>query len=199
MRLPMLRQVCTEGNAMALPEGFLAVLECLGRVFETYTATTGGHAVLVGGAATAFHTGGQYLSRDFDVIAARDDEFIKALLSEGFRPEDRKGHLMVGHYHPDYPTYGVQLVTGPLFDGRSSHNRLIRIEIAAGSAFTTPGIEDLIADRLAQHAVAATTDTSRLRQAQQLLQMAESVDFDYLVRRTREEGGDPSLLGMQGL
>ena len=52
----------------------------------------------------------------------------------------------------------------------------------------------MIADRLAQHAVASPTDDSRLRQAVLLFQIADELDLDYLIRRVRDEGGDPSLL-----
>jgi hypothetical protein len=71
-----------------------------------YRNATGGDAVLVGGAATAIYTGGLFPSGDFDIVAAWDEEFDKAMLSHGFRAEDRSGHLRIGYYHPDHPGYG---------------------------------------------------------------------------------------------
>lgn len=62
------------------------------------------------------------------------------------------------------------------------------------NSLTLPAFEDLIADRLGQHAVAGSGDDSRMHQAQMLLAMAKSVDMDYLQRRVNEEGGDLGLL-----
>ena len=55
-------------------------------------------------------------------------------------------------------------------------------------------IEDLIADRLGQHAVASPTDDSRLRQARSLFLLGQDIDLAYLRRQVTEEGGDPALL-----
>ena len=61
---------------------------------------------------------------------------------------------------------------------------------------TLPAIEDLIADRLGQHAVASPTDTTQLEQAQALFNLADGIDEANLVRRIIEDGGDPALLGL---
>lgn len=181
---------------MPLPDSYIAALTYLGRAFEAYQARTGYSAVLVGGAATAIYTAGLFPSGDFDVVAASDTEFNKVMVEHGFIKEHRTGRLLMGFYHPDCPEYGFQQVTGPLFDGRSDRNRLVRIEVASDSAVVLPAVEDLIADRLGQHAVASKTDDSRLRQAQELFKLAEALDRDYLLRRIRDEGGDPVLLGL---
>lgn len=52
----------------------------------------------------------------------------------------------------------------------------------------------MIADRLAQHAVASPTDDSRLRQARSLFALLGDLDKDYSFERIRYEGGDTSLL-----
>lgn len=57
-----------------------------------------------------------------------------------------------------------------------------------------PSFEDMIADRLGQHAVAAKSDQSRLKQAQRLFKLTNGLDFVYLERCVREEGGDIHLL-----
>ena len=57
-----------------------------------------------------------------------------------------------------------------------------------------PSVEDMIADRLGQHAIAAKTDTSRLEQALVLFKLARNLDLAYLRRRIKEEGGDVHLL-----
>ncbi len=98
----------------------------LSRAFEAYIQITGHSPVLVGGAATAIYTAGLFPSGDFDVVAANDEVFKATMLEQGFIPEDRAGKLRVGFYHPDHPNFGYQQVTGPLFDGLSDENRLVR-------------------------------------------------------------------------
>jgi hypothetical protein len=181
-------------RSMALPEGYLTVLERLGRVFGAYHQHTGDRAVLVGGAATVIYTAGTFLSADFDIVASASDAFDVALIAEGFRREERTGHLMVGFYHPDHPEYGFQQVSGQLFDGRSDRDRLVILPTSGGGAITLPSIEDLIADRLGRHAIASKTDDSRLQQAVWLFRLADQIDRDYLLKRIMEEGGDPDLL-----
>lgn len=181
---------------MPLPDGYIAALALLGRVFRAYQARTGHSAVLVGGAATAIYTAGMFPSGDFDVVAGSTSAFDEVMFEHGFVREDRAGHLLVGFYHPDHPGYGFQQVTGPLFDGRSDRGRLVRFAVTADSAVVLPAVEDLIADRLGQHAVASKTDDSRLRQARELFNLADDLDRAYLLRRIRDEGGDPALLGL---
>jgi hypothetical protein len=183
---------------MPFPPDYIAALEALGRVFDLYRERTGVDAVLVGGAAAAIYTAGMFQSSDFDVVAAHDDAFVSAMLENGFLHEDREGHLLVGFYHPDHPQYGFQQVSGALFDGLSEPGRLVRVIVKTTeeSAIVLPAIEDMIADRLGQHAVAPLSDDSRLRQARALLKLAEKPDIDYLIRRIWDEGGDPALLGL---
>ena len=182
---------------MALPDSYLAILDCLAHACSTYRERTGSSVVLVGGAAIALYTDGEFLSCDFDVVAGADDAFAAAMLLHGFKREDRLGHLLVGFYHPDHPGYGVQQVTPPLFDGRSDVNRLVRLSVTPPGEVTLPSVEDMIADRLAQHAVASPTDMSRLEQARALFILAHDPDRDYLARRITEEGGDPALIGLE--
>lgn len=181
---------------MALPDSYLAILQRLASVCALYRGRTGNSAVLVGGAATALYTDGSFMSCDFDIVAGVDEEFIKAMLLHGFKREDRPGHLLVGFYHPDHPGYGVQQVTPPLFDGRSDPSRLVHLSLDLPGEVTLPSVEDMIADRLAQHAGASPTDTSRLNQARALYALADGPDRDYLVRRICEEDGDPALIGL---
>jgi hypothetical protein len=179
---------------MPLPDDYIAALETLSLVFTSYRNATGSDAVLVGGAATAIYTAGLFPSGDFDIVAARDEAFDQVMLSHGFRAEDRSGHLLVGYYHPDHPAYGFQQVSGDLFDGLAERHRLVHILVTPQSEITLPAIEDLIADRLGQHAVASPTDDSRLRQARSLFLLGQDIDLAYLRRRVTEESGDPALL-----
>lgn len=68
-----------------------------------------------------------------------------------------------------------------------------------GHELLLPSFEDMIADRLAQHAVASPTDDSRLRQARMILMMAKDIDVHYLKRRVAEEDGDVNLLDLDAL
>ena len=180
---------------MALTEEYVAALLPLSRVFEAYREKCGHSPVLVGGAAAAIYTAGQFPSGDFDVVAAVDLVFHAVMLEQGFLAEGRVGKLRFGFYHPDHPNFGYQQVTGPLFDGRSDQDRLVRITVTEmGDAVVLPAIEDLIADRLGQHSVASPTDRSRLLQAKALFKLADTLDKHYLHKRISEEGGNPALL-----
>jgi hypothetical protein len=137
---------------MALPQDFSAVLTVLGTAFEDYQRLSGARAVLVGGAAVCLFTDGAYLSGDFDVFVSADDAFDLALTKVGFRKEDRPLRLKRGYYHPQYPRYGIDPVSGPLFDGHSDPQKIRTVVLSADSKLNVAGVEDLIADRLGQYA-----------------------------------------------
>ncbi|MBB2164353.1 hypothetical protein HLH26_07320 [Gluconacetobacter sp. 1b LMG 1731] len=180
---------------MSVPEEFLAALEPLGRACATYREITGTDAVLVGGAATVIYTDGAFNSSDFDLVALDDPAFNQAMTANGFKKEDRPGHLLFGFYHPEHPLFGFQAVSGPLFDGRADRRRLCKMALRDKKAtITLPAIEDMIADRLAQHAVASPGDSTRLEQARALFALAFECDEDYLRQRVNDEGGDFALL-----
>lgn len=181
---------------MTLPSDYIALLEELGRAFSVYERMTGVWPVLVGGAATAIQTAGEFMSGDFDVVAGNDDAFAAAMAEAGFLIDERVGRLAGGFHHPDFPRYGVELVSGDLFDGRSDRAKLIRLSFRDGSDIVLPPVEDLIADRLGQYAIASVSDASRLEQAKVLLRMAKEVDGHYLRSRIVDEGGDPALIGL---
>jgi hypothetical protein len=178
-----------------LPSSFVEALETRAKACEAYRLVTGQPATLVGGAATAIYTSGDFMSGDFDVVASDDMALDNALRASGFRREDRQGHLRIGYYHPDHPEYGFQQVSGRLFDDASDPDRILLLAITPeGADIALPSYEDMIADRLAQAAVAPPTDASRLLQARALFRLAPSLDLAYLKRRVGEEGGDFSLL-----
>jgi hypothetical protein len=181
---------------MSLPEVYVAALEKLAVACGRYSALTdGGRAILVGGAATAILTGGAFMSGDFDVVAPSDAAFAEAMLETGFLREVGTGYLERGFYHPDHPDYGFEQVSSALFDGRADASRVILVSLSSPEEIALPSIEDMIADRLGQHAVSSPTDDSRLRQARALFVLAKSIDVAYLQKRIDEEGGDPALLG----
>ena len=181
--------------AGGLPASFVAALSTLARACEAYREATGNHAVLVGGAATAIYTAGDFMSGDFDIVAADDVALDGAMRREGFLPEDRAGFLHIGYYHPDHPEYGFQPVSGRLFDGLADLARIAVIIVGRdGPGIALPSVEDMIADRLGQAMVSSPGDPSRLMQARQLYRLAALLDMAYLERRVREEGGDLDVL-----
>lgn len=179
---------------VSFPTDYVTLLEKLAEAFTRYEAETGISPILVGGAATAILTAGAFMSGDFDIIAGNDAAFARAMEAAGFRIDARVGRLLGGYYHPDFPEYGVELVSGPAFDGRADWARVLKPVFRGENSLTLPAFEDIIADRLGQHAVASQSDDSRMQQAQMLLAMAKSVDMEYLKRRVNEEGGDLGLL-----
>jgi len=181
---------------MALPEDFLLVLQRLADAFEALRRSTGESAVLVGGAAVELYTGGAYSTGDFDVHVSDAEAFRSILEAAGFIREDQIGYLRHFWYLPDVARYGVQIVSGELFDGRCERGRLRFLATGSGSSFALAPVEDLIADRLGQHAVASPTDDSMLLQARLLLSLAEEIDQAYLRKRVQDEGGDISLLAL---
>jgi hypothetical protein len=179
---------------MAIPDTYLALMGVLADAFEYYETTTGHYPVLVGGGAVAVQTQGAFMSGDFDLYAPRDAELEAALLKAGFVREERLGHMTGGFYHPEYPEYGVEAISGQLFDGRSDTSRLIRVPLSNTKGIVIPSFEDMIADRLGQFAASNGRDRTRLAQAQLLFRLAEEPNLHYLQTRIAEEGGDFNLL-----
>lgn len=177
---------------MALPNGYVELLAKLSKAFVTYQMRTGRQAVVVGGAAAALYTDGAFMTGDVDIVAADDIAFNDALTLEGFRHEDRKNKQRGGFYHPDMPLYGVEQVSGPLFDGHSDPQKLVNVYVTETNAIVIPAAEDMIANRFGQHAVSSPSDDSRLRQARMMFLLSEGIDLGYLAQRVLEEGGDIS-------
>ena len=180
---------------MALPQDFTTVLTHLGRAFEDYQNQSHGYAVLVGGAAVCLFTNGSFLSGDFDIVVSSDDAFDIALTQQGFRKEDRPGRLQRGYYHPQYPNYGVESVSGPLFDGLSDPQKLVVVTLATDSKVIVASIEDLIADRLGQYG-ANSAHAELLAQARLLYTLGSNLDLTYLRKRIIEDTGNPALVGL---
>lgn len=183
---------------MPLELDYIAALLELARAFTCYKDATEDYPVLVGGAAAAIYTAGQFPSGDFDIVASNDEALNAAMLANGFRREDRQGYIRRGFYHPDHPRYGFEQVSGRLFDGQSDLNRLrlVTVDRLGLVGVVLPSVEDVIADRLGQHAVVCHIDDSRLRQAKALFCLFPELDVTYLRKRIETEGGDPTVLGI---
>ena len=100
------------------------------------------------------------------------------------------------YLHRDVGRIGFQLVSGALFDGHTDRARLLPVMVEGNTEVTFPPIEDMIADRLGQFAASNGLNQEMRDQAEILFQLASPVDNTYLLRRIREEGGDPTLLGL---
>lgn len=144
--------------------------------------------VLVGGGAVEFHTGSVVVSGDFGFVTEEMQAFGEALAACGFKREDRPRRLLIGWYHPEL-AMRVQVVSGDLFDGNSDRRRVQLVDIIDGKAVAIAPIEDLIADRLEQHASTETGMPDRLDQAVKLFRLADHPDEAYLDRRIRQESG----------
>jgi hypothetical protein len=179
---------------MAIPDTYHALLCILADAFERYEVATGHCPVLVGGGAVAVQTQGAFMSGDLDLYAPSDAALEAALLHSGFVREDRHSRLAGGFYHPEFPEYGVEAISGQLFDGRADKTRLIRVLFQGEKGIVIPSFEDMIADRLGQYAASSERDHSRLAQAQLLFRLAEDLDLRYLHIRIADEGGDFALL-----
>ena len=155
---------------------FIEALSLLARACDEVAAKGFERPILVGGAAVEFHTGSAVVSGDFDFVAEDQRAFEDALISYGFRREDRPGWLLRGLYHPEL-SLGVEFVSGLLFDGRSDVQRVQLVEIVDGKAVAIAPVEDLIADRLGQYA--SGTAPEMLGQAIKLFQLADRLDEAY--------------------
>jgi len=180
---------------VSLPADYIAALAELGAAFAAYEAETGHTAVLVGGAATAIHTVGDFMSADFDVVAANDEAFAKAMGLAGFVADETCGHGLLGWYHPAHVQFPVEQVSGGYFDGNGDKERCLKLLVREGSTIVLPAIEDMIADRLGQYEV-SQNDGSMLEQAKALFTIAKDLDVTYLKERASQEGGNVGLLGL---
>jgi len=179
-----------------MDENYLKAVELLGEVCYKYTQASGGDtAWLVGGASVVIITDGQFHSGDFDLVVGNQALFETILRAHGFQEERCPGMLHIGFMHPGYPDLGWQLVTGPLFGGKTDTSRRVAFHLKEGSEITLPPYEDIIADRLAQFAAQdGKSHFELVKQARMIFSLAKTIDPSYLAARIRAEGGDPSLL-----
>ena len=170
-------------------EAFISAATELARAFRAFREQTKIEPVLVGGATVVVLTAGRFFSGDFDFTASNDEVMAECMAAAGFLRETG-AFLRKGWYHPKHPAFGFEQVSGSLFDGRTERDRLFKVELREGETIVLPPVEDMIADRLAQHSQASPTDTSRLDQARAMLVVSGTVDRAYLLQRVEEEGGD---------
>jgi hypothetical protein len=131
--------------------------------------------VLVGGAAVEVWTNGRYVSGDFDLVTPDSEPIERALIARGFRREDRAGCLLRGLYHPTLGI-GIEFVSGRLFAGRSDSSRLWSFHLGDQKRVVVIPPEDVIADRLGQHAATSGNDRTQLVLAQMVYALAGNID-----------------------
>lgn len=182
---------------MSYRKEFIETLVLLSRAFRIVEKQGGKPPVIVGGAAVEYYTAGNIVSGDFDIIYENLALLSDALVSQGFVQEDRLGHINRGFYHPTLLT-AVEVVSGPLFDGKTDEERLALVPIDDGSVIVPP-IEDIIADRLAQYEASICRDNEMLEQARILLKLAENLDRDYLFKRLNDEVVDQKIVFLLGV
>ena len=165
---------------------FVAALRLLSDAEEEVAAASQPRPVLVGGAAVELWTTGRYLSGDLDLLTPDTSAIEAALLARGFRREDRQGWLRRGLYHPEL-CFGIEFVSGQLFDGRADAARLVLLEFMPGARVLVIPPEDVIADRLGQFAADPAAGGDQLRIARMVFRLAPALDHAYLHGRIQDE------------
>ena len=106
---------------MTLPATYIQALERLSLAFGVYESETGSPPILVGGAAAAIRTGGQFMSADLDVVAETKRLFPR-LARPASWPSRGPAKPSSPTYHPKFPAYAVDRVSGAYFDGRGDRH-----------------------------------------------------------------------------
>lgn len=146
--------------------------------------------VLVGGAAVEFYTASHFVSGDFDIVIPSQAKLEAVLREMGFETP-RDGTRGLHHYAKNI---GVEVVGSRLLDGAGSMDHIFQIEFEPGFRVDFIGVEDLIADRVAQADATSRLDQERLAQAIVLFKMlADKVDRPYLCKQIREQAPGRSL------
>lgn len=157
-----------------------------------------GYPIIVGGAAVEFYTTGEFDTGDFDLVTAWQADVERALMEVGFeRPRDRTRGLH--HYGMNI---GVEVVGSALLDGLGRRDKIFVAELGDGLEVAFIGVEDLIADRVAQYDSCPSMMRSRLNQAIVLWRnLREHIDRPYLDEQIRHQapGLSADWLGQQAV
>jgi hypothetical protein len=170
---------------------FLEALSLLAQVCDEVVRRRYPRPILVGGAAVEFYTSGEVTSGDVDFVTRDHDVFEEILPEYGFRFVERLGRRMRRFQHPTLDL-GVEVVSDHLYPG-SDPARIRLIKTTGGERIAIYPVEDLIADRLRQHAEEDRAEM--LGQATRLYQLATELDEAYLNTRIREQTNGEWSLG----
>ena len=165
----------------------LDALSLLARLSEAMVARGLPRPILVGGAAVEYYSGSAVMTGDVDLTSPVQPELEEELRRLGFEKPIGIGHTTLGWIHPTLGL-GFEVVATIPMDGNVDYRRIVLIEgLATDAAFAAIPVEDLIADRMGQHA--SGTAPTMLEQARILFRLHPDCDLTYLARRIDEETG----------
>jgi hypothetical protein len=141
--------------------------------------------VLVGGGAVELYTSSMIVSGDFDLCSPVQQELEEELVRHGFVKPGGAGAATRGWIHPDL-ALGFEVVASTPLDGQVEADRMELILLdGTGGYVRLLGVEDIIAERMAQYA--SGTAPEMLGQARALFALFPKLDREYLERRIRYE------------
>lgn len=181
----------TDDPGLAKARIDLAALQTLANPLEIQLRTAavitralerlGGNAVVVGGSAVSFYTGGSYLSRDVDLVTAASGAALSELLVVlGFERRDGAWVHTVTDVIVDFPA--PPLAGDP--------ERTVKVATPDGPV-TVIGIEDLLIDRL--NAAVHWKDTEAREWCISMLAIHKDLDLEYLAQQAASAGIDDEL------
>lgn len=170
---------------MAYRKTFIDALLLIADAVEAMAQRGISRPILVGGAAVELWTGSAVTTGDFDFVTENKEIFEELLIERGFSRPVGQAVLLRGLEHRGLKV-GVEIVSGPLFDGVVPADRVALILYENGS-LAVISVEDAIADRMGQYASHETSNQEMLEQAKAMLKIAKITDQDYLDRRIYKE------------
>lgn len=131
--------------------------------------------VIIGGNAVEFYTAGGYTTSDIDIVCSDYERLNKILKSWGFKKEGR---------HWFNKEIDI-LIESPASILNGSRDRISEVEMK-GYKIYVEGIEDIIIDRLNAYVHWHSQDD--FDWAKQMIVLNKGrIDWDYLIKRTKEE------------
>ena len=179
---------------MALDPEFLDAIVLLGWVLDRHRRETGHRPALVGGAATSFLTYGIIFPDDFNFLVPFDSA----------RSRDAGGQVPPGRparppdlrlVSPFIARYGFPAVSGPMFDGTASRDRLLAAAFHPAREIVMSGFAAMIANGLGQYASSGKEDRLMLGPATWLFKAGASIDRACPCGRIVQETGVHSDIG----
>ena len=175
---------------------FEAALRLFAKVSDAMVARGRSRPVLVGGAAVELYSRSAITTGDFDIVTPAQPDFEEELQRVGFVRPSGPGKATRGWIHPDL-ALGFEVVADTLLDGEADRDRLVLIDLAPDGIAAFVSVEDMIADRMGQHA--SGTAPEMLDQARRLFILHADADLAYMERRIRyETAGEYGVADLQG-
>lgn len=163
---------------------FEAALRLFARMSEAMKARGFQAPVLVGGAAVEIYSLSAINTGDFDISTGAQEAFEEELQHHGFIRPSGAGMATRGWIHPELKL-GFEVVTSTLLDGMAERERVQMIDAGEGASVSVISLEDIIADRMGQHASGSAP--TMFAQAKELFNLYPQADFGYMETRIRYE------------